>query len=81
MKIFANGGGGPQLTCKAGTVDILYPVVWNQEFFLPPHKDGASISIVDGQARALSLMSDVTECREARPMDEIFIFASAPILG
>jgi len=70
-----------EVTCKTGAANVMYPMVWNQELFLPAHEDGASISIIDGQARTLCLVSNIAECRETGPMDDVLVFAGAPILG
>jgi len=59
----------------------VHPVVWNQELFLPTHEDGASVSIIDGQARTLCLVPDVAESREAGPMDDVLVFTGAPVLS
>jgi len=72
---------GWRLTSKAGTTDVLHPVVRNQELLLPSHEHRPSIPIIDSHMRFLGLSFDVLECWESCPMDHVFMFRGTPILG
>lgn len=55
-------------------------MVRHYELLLPAHEHGTSVCILHGQIWFLGFVPDVSERREAGPMDHVFLFGSAPLL-
>lgn len=68
------------LTSKTCTIDILYPVIRNQEPFLPPHEYRSTISIRHCQMWLSQLIPHMSKSRKARPVCPILRLSSPPIL-
>lgn len=73
-------GKNKWLTSKAGPVDVLYSVVWDQETLLPSHEDCSAGVAVNCATRHIEFVFDMTEGGEARPVGHIFMLVCAPIL-
>lgn len=67
-------------TGEAGTADILYAVVWDQEPLFPAHEDSTAIAIGDRQMRLFQLFDDMVVRWEPRPVNLIFMFVRTPFL-
>jgi hypothetical protein len=55
-------------------------MVWDQEPLLPPHKDDATVSVIQSHMGSLSLMPNVLESWETRPMDDVLVLGCTPVL-
>ena len=71
--------GNTVLTSKTRAIDILHPVVWDQEFLLPSHEHGTSVGIAHGQVRLPQFLPDMSESRETTPMHHILLFTGSPV--
>jgi len=67
-------------TCKTCAIDVLYTMIWNQEPLFPPHKDYTAVSIVKSQVRVLCVVSDVLKGGKSRPVHQVLVLSSTPIL-
>lgn len=54
-------------------------MVRDKESFLPAHKDSAMVIVRHGQVRSLQIVLNMSECREALPMDHVFLFRGTPV--
>jgi hypothetical protein len=54
-------------------------MIRDKEALFPTHEDGASVAIGHCEERLPKLGLDVSEGREAGPVDHVFLFASIPI--
>ena len=54
-------------------------MVWDKESLLPTHKDGPAVILGHGQVRSLQFVFNMPECREALPMNHVFLFRGTPI--
>jgi hypothetical protein len=55
-------------------------MIWNEKLLFPPHEDSSPVSIIDREPGSFGLVFDVAKGREAGPVNEILIFAGAPVL-
>jgi hypothetical protein len=64
---------------KASAIDVLYAMVRDKESFLPAHKNSPAVIIRHGKVWSLQVVLNVSECREALPMDHVLLFRGTPV--
>lgn len=75
------GPGYLTLTRETCPTDILHTMVGYEELLLPPHEDSTAVHVRHRQVRFLQLVSDMSERREAGPMNHVFLLGCAPVTG
>lgn len=67
-------------TCKARAVDVLDPMVWDEELLLPTHEHCTTAEgILHCQVRLLELILHMSEGGESGPVHHVFLLVRSPV--
>lgn len=67
-------------TCKARTIDVLNPVVRDEELLLPTHEDSSAIEgVLHRQVWLLELVLHMSEGGEPGPVHHVLLLVRSPV--